>query len=371
MSHEIRTPLNAIIGFLRELNREELSVNQKMFVKNSSLASNHLLALINNVLDISKIEANELVLENTNFDFKEKISDLLLVLQNKANEKNLVLNTYFSNKIHALLQGDVLKIEQILYNIAGNAIKFTNKGSVSIRFETLEDFPKHQLISITISDTGIGMDSDYITQVFNKFSQENIEITKQYGGTGLGMSITLELVRLMNGTITIESEKNIGTSIHITIPILKGNKNSINRKFLGNTKSSLKTNLQDISVLLVEDNTINRIVARKSLQNYNCNITDACSGAESIEILKNKKFDIILMDIIMPELDGVEATKIIREELKITTPIIAFTANAFKSEIEKFIEIGMNDYVIKPFEETKLIETIAKHSIDKANFMKA
>lgn len=370
MSHEIRTPLNAIIGFLRELNREELSDNQKTFVKNSSLASNHLLALINNVLDISKIEANEIVLENTDFNFKEKISDLVLVLQNKAKEKNLELNTHISNKIHSLLKGDILKIEQILYNIAGNSIKFTNKGSVSIRFEILEDFPKHQIISMTISDTGIGMDSDYIAKVFNKFSQENTEIMKQYGGTGLGMSITLELVRLMNGTITIESKKNIGTSIHITIPILKGNKKSIKKNILSNTKNGNKINLQDISVLLVEDNAINRVVARKSLQNYNCSITEAFSGAQSIEFLKNKKFDIILMDIIMPDLDGIETTKIIRDELEITTPIIAFTANAFKSEIEKFIEIGMNDYVLKPFEETILVKTIAKHTIDKVGYTK-
>lgn len=360
MSHEIRTPLNAIVGFLRELNREELNESQKTFVDNSSLASFHLLAIINNVLDISKIEAKEMHLENKNFNFESKIENVLSVLQNKAKEKNLILTSYISDKIHPILKGDILRIEQILYNIAGNSLKFTKKGTVEIRCEMTQDFPKSQDIRISITDTGIGMDSKFLTEIFNKFSQEDHAITRKFGGTGLGMSISYELVRLMNGQIEIESKKSKGTTVHININLKKG-------KTINSTvhNQSSKINLKNISILLVEDNAINRIVAKKSLLNYNCKVTEVSNGYQAIEALKNNKFDVILMDIIMPEMDGIEATRYIRNELKIDTPIIAFTANAFKSEIEKFIELGMDDYVIKPFDENILIQTIAKYTVQK------
>lgn len=360
MSHEIRTPLNAIVGFLRELNREQLNYSQKTLVNNSSLASFHLMAIINNILDISKIEAKEMHLDNKNFNFESKIANVISVLQIKAREKNLLLTSYISDSIHPILKGDILRIEQILYNIAGNSLKFTKKGAVSIRCEMLHDFPKSQDIRISIADTGIGMDSKFIKEIFKKFSQEDHTITRKFGGTGLGMSISYELVHLMDGQIEIESKKNIGTTVHITINLKKGK--TINS--ITNNKYS-KINLENISILLVEDNAINRIIAKKSLLNYNCNVTAVSSGNKAIEILKKQKFDIILMDIIMPEMDGAEATRYIRNELKIETPIIAFTANAFKSEIEKFIELGMNDYVIKPFDENLLIQTIAKYTIQK------
>jgi PAS domain S-box-containing protein len=361
MSHEIRTPLNAIMGFLRELNREELNDSQKTFVDNSSLASFHLLAIINNVLDISKIEAKEMHLENKNFNFESKIENVLSVLQNKAKEKNLILTSYISDKINPILKGDILRIEQILYNIAGNSLKFTKKGTVAIRCEMRKDFPKSQDIRISITDTGIGMDSKFLKEIFNKFSQEDHAITRKFGGTGLGMSISYELVRLMNGQIEIESKKSKGTSVHIDINLKKGK--IINSSDKSNQHS--KINLKNISILLVEDNAINRIIAKKSLLNYNCSVTEVSNGHKAIEILKNQTFDVILMDIIMPEMDGIEATRHIRNELKIDTPIIAFTANAFKSEIEKFIELGMNDYVIKPFDENLLIQTIAKYTVQK------
>ena len=359
MSHEIRTPLNAIVGFLRELDREELSDSQKIFVNNSSLASFHLLAIINNVLDISKIEAKEMHLENKNFNFESKIENVLSVLQNKAKEKNLILTSYISEKIHPILKGDILRIEQILYNIAGNSLKFTKEGTVSIRCEMMQDFPNSQDIRISISDTGIGMGSKFLKEIFNKFSQENHAITRKFGGTGLGMSISYELVRLMKGQIKIKSKKNNGTKIHIDINLKKGK--TINS--LINNSNCAKLNLENISILLVEDNAINRIIAKRSLLNYNCNITEVSNGHQAVEVLKNHKFDVILMDIIMPEMDGIEATRYIRNELKIDTPIIAFTANAFKSEIEKFLELGMDDYVIKPFDENLLIQTIAKYTV--------
>ena len=364
MSHEIRTPLNAIIGFLRELNREELSENQKLFVNNSSLASYHLMAIINNILDLSKIEAKEIHLENKKFNFDSKITNVISVLQIKAKEKNINLNLFVSNEINTVLKGDILRIEQIIYNIVGNSLKFTQRGSISVRCEVLEDFTKSQDICITISDTGIGMSPDFISNIFQNFSQESNAIARKFGGTGLGMPIAYKLAQLMNGKIEIESKKNQGTSVKIYLKLNKAYNNN------NNNNNNNNIDLQNISILLVEDNAINRLIAQKSLRNYNCKITEVNNGVEAVKILKIQNFDIILMDIFMPEMDGVEATEIIRNELKITTPIVAFTANAFKSEIEKFIEIGMNAYVLKPFDETILIETIAKHTIDKVDFIR-
>ncbi len=361
MSHEIRTPLNAIIGFLRELDKQKLSGIQKKFVDNSSIASKHLLAIINNVLDISKIEAGEMSIEFEDFILEKSISNLTSVLQPLINQKGLIFDVYISNEIQKVLKGDSLRLQQILFNLVGNAIKFTNKGSISIKCIVLADFLDSQNIKISISDTGIGMQSEYIENIFNKFSQEDKTITRKYGGTGLGLTITRELIKLMNGRIEIESEKNIGTTFHIYFNYPKGNE-----QFLENMDIEKPiVNLDNISILLVEDNYLNRMVAQNSLQYFNCKVTEVRDGLEAIAILKNTKFDIILMDIQMPEMGGIEATEIIRKKLNITTPIIALTANAFKTEIIKCKKAGMNDYVTKPFDENLLINTIAKYTTSK------
>ena len=356
MSHEIRTPLNAIIGFLRELSKQDLTILQKKYIENSSIASKHLLAIINNILDISKIEAGEMSLEEEDFILKKTISNVITVLQPKANEKGLKIEMNFSTHIAPVLKGDSLRIEQILFNLVGNSLKFTQKGSILIQCELLKNYKSSQDIKISIVDTGIGMDGNYVETLFKKFSQEDKEITRKFGGTGLGMSITKELVHLMNGKIEVESKKNVGTTVHVILNFRIGNAENIEVK---NSKER-QSNLDGIAILLVEDNDMNRMVAQNSLQYFNCKVTEAENGVEALEILKKQNFDIILMDIQMPEMDGIEATKIIRNEFKLSTPIIALTANAFKTEIEKCKEAGMNDYITKPFDETVLIETIAK-----------
>lgn len=356
MSHEIRTPLNAIIGFLRELSKQELTVLQKKYIENSSIASKHLLAIINNVLDISKIEAGEMSLEEEDFILKKTISNVVTVLEPKANEKGLEIEINFSSKIAPVLKGDSLRIEQILFNLIGNSLKFTQKGSILIQCELLKNNKSSQEIKISIADTGIGMDKNYVETLFKKFSQEDKKITRKFGGTGLGMSITKELVHLMNGKIEVESEKNTGTKVHIILNLNIGHAENMETKDFEKNH----TNLNGIHILLVEDNDMNRMVAQNSLQYFNCKVTEAENGVEALDILKRQNFDVILMDIQMPEMDGIEATKIIRNEFKLSTPIIALTANAFKTEIEKCKEAGMNDYITKPFDETVLIETIAK-----------
>lgn len=361
MSHEIRTPLNAIIGFLRELSKQELTDLQKKYIENSSIASKHLLAIINNILDISKIEAGEMSLEKEDFVIESSIANVITVLYPKAQQKGINLNSKCNSSIASVLKGDALRIEQILFNLVGNSLKFTQKGEININCNLIKDYPNSQEISISISDTGIGMDKEFLNSIFRKFSQEDKEVTRKFGGTGLGMAITKELVQLMKGRIEIESKKNVGTTIHVFLHFKKGDATNLKN----NQQEANTTSLENISILLVEDNDMNRMVAQNSLQYYNCKVTEAENGVEALEILKKENFDIILMDIQMPEMDGIEATKVIRTQFKLKTPIIALTANAFKSEIDKCKKAGMNDYVTKPFDEVNLIETIAKHTIRK------
>jgi PAS domain S-box-containing protein len=356
MSHEIRTPLNAIIGFLRELEKQELTDLQKKYIENSSIASKHLLAIINNVLDISKIEAGEMSLDYEDFVFEDAIANVINVLQYKAEQKGLSLTANISKVIYQVLNGDVLRLEQILFNIIGNALKFTNKGGISVSCEVVNDTDTSQELCISISDTGIGMDKKFLDTIFNKFSQEDKAITRRFGGTGLGMAITNEFVQLMNGKIDIESKKNKGTTIQINLSFDKGNMNNINKIHVDKELIGI----DNISVLLVEDNDLNRMVVQNSLRYFNCKVTEAENGLEALEILRRQKFDVILMDIQMPEMDGIEATKIIRDVFKLSTPIIALTANAFKTEIEKCRKAGMDDYITKPFDEKIMIETIAR-----------
>ncbi len=361
MSHEIRTPLNAIIGFLRELDKQELTELQKKYVDNSSIASKHLLAIINNILDISKIEAGEMSIEYEDFVFEKSISNVATVLQPSLEQKGLDFNILISNEIERVVKGDPLRLQQILFNLIGNSIKFTSKGSISIDCKVVKSANDFQELKISVSDTGIGMESGFIKNIFKKFSQEDKAVTRKYGGTGLGLSITSELVKLMGGRIEIESEKNVGTTFHIYLNFPKGSDSFIDDEDIEEPVSSI----DNISILLVEDNFLNRMVAQNSLQYYNCKVTEAENGVEAIEILKKNTFDVILMDIQMPEMGGIEATEIIRTKLNLTTPIIALTANAFKTEIDRCKKAGMDDYVTKPFEEDILIETIAKHTTNK------
>jgi CheY-like chemotaxis protein/HPt (histidine-containing phosphotransfer) domain-containing protein/two-component sensor histidine kinase len=363
MSHEIRTPLNAIIGFLRELGKQELSELQKSYVENSSIASKHLLAIINNILDISKIEAGEMSLEEEDFLIESSIDKVIRVLKPLAKQKGLRLIATISKRVSPAFRADALRLEQILFNLIGNALKFTSKGKIILNCDIISDHINFQELHISITDTGIGMEQSFAETIFTKFSQEDKSITRKFGGTGLGMAITKELVQLMNGEIKVESEKNVGTTVHVIIHLAKGDIDNIRK-----IETEININLEGVTILLVEDSKMNRMVVQNSMQYFNCKVVEAENGIEALEILKNQNFDIILMDIQMPEMDGIEATKIIRKKLKLKTPIIALTANAFKTEIDKCRKSGMDDYVTKPFDEVVLLETIAKHTINKVNY---
>jgi PAS domain S-box-containing protein len=356
MSHEIRTPLNAIIGLMREIAREPLTRKQNQYLTNAGTAAEHLLSIINNVLDISKIEAGELQLENRHFSLSEIIEGTKQIMSAISDEKLIQIEIKNSPELLPAYNGDPARIRQILINIVGNAIKFTEKGKIFIECLTTPTSENQHRVLISVKDTGIGMDQSFQKNLFKKFSQEENSTTRRQGGTGLGMAITYELVHLMNGSIEVISEKGQGTTFNIWLPLAPGEAEKIEP---GINNESFEI-LRDLKVLLVEDNELNRLVATSLMQNYGMVVVETENGQEAINLLKSESFDLIFMDLQMPVMDGLTATRHIRNELKLTTPIIALTANAFKKELEKCIAAGMNDYIIKPFEEDVYLHTVLK-----------
>lgn len=357
MSHEIRTPLNGIVGMLRELDKERLSPKQKAYLNSTMKASKHLSSIVNRILEITKIEAGELILLFQHFNFRELMDDVSSIFESEVKRKGITFKVVIDQNVSEVFVGDASIIRQVLINLLGNAIKFTEEGSVTIHCMGVKTVREVQELSIVINDTGIGMDKGYLVNVFEKFQQEDPSTSRKYGGTGLGLFITKKLMDIMNGTLTLNSVKGCGTKVQaiLRLPIgnvseLKQDDRVIDKGALGNAK-----------ILLVEDDEINRIVVSNALIDFNVIITEAINGIEAIEILKKESFDLILMDVQMPIMGGIEATKIIRDTLQIKIPIIALSANAFKSQIDTCITMGMNDYMTKPFEEQELLRLILKY----------
>lgn len=358
MSHEIRTPLNAVIGMLRELRKDTVSPKQQSYLHNADTASRHLLSIINNILDMSKIEAGEFHLESRHFNLKDTINDTVAIISNNALEKLLKVKVDIDDALLPALVGDPARIRQILINILGNAIKFTEKGYIHINCEVISSTEQQQQICLSITDTGVGMDQSYLddNNLFKKFSQEDRSTARKYGGTGLGMAITYELIQLMGGVVKVTSEKGKGTCVKISLSLKTGDVNQVESNVVKYDFNALN----GLKVLLAEDNEMNRLVAINTLSYFGIQIIEAENGLIAVERFKEEAFDVVLMDLHMPEMDGMEATRIIREELKSKTPIIALTANAFKKEVDMCLAAGMNDYVTKPFEENLLLLSILK-----------
>lgn len=357
MSHEIRTPMNAILGMSNQLSKTTLTSKQQFYLDTINSASENLLVIINDILDLSKIEAGKLSLEKIAFEPLEVIKRAMQVLLHKAEEKGLVLtNSTFDETVSPVLVGDPYRLNQVFLNIMSNAIKFTERGRVDIAVKVINDLRDDQLLRVTIKDTGIGMDEPFVKSLFEKFSQEDASVTRQYGGTGLGMSICKELIELMGGTIRATSTKGLGTSVIFEITFPKGLAADLPSKetFVAN-----ESMLAGKKILVVDDNEMNRLVATTILNNYGAETVEAGNGQESVEYLMKNLVDLVLMDIQMPVMNGFEATKIIRNVISKTMPIIALTANAIKGDNEKCLEAGMNDYMSKPFKEEDLLRKIA------------
>jgi PAS domain S-box-containing protein len=361
MSHEIRTPLNVIMGMVRELGKETLTEKQRSYVNHSETSAEHLLTIINNILDMSKIEAGEFELDNKDFSVSAVVGDVRSILFSKAKEKDLQFSTDIAPEVEKSLIGDPGRLRQLLINLLGNSIKFTDKGYVSLTVDVLESTPDSQKLLFVVKDSGIGMSQDFMKRLFDKFSQEDGESNRRYEGTGLGMSISHELVQLMGGEIYVASQKGEGTQISFELTLPLGSEEKLVVK---STKIS-RNSFVGMRILLVEDNDMNRLIAIQSMKGLGCEITEAVNGLDAIEKIQKQEFDLILMDIQMPLLDGVEATKQIRSIYNATIPIIALTANAFKHDIDLYLSVGMNDYLIKPYKETELYDKIGIYAEKK------
>ena len=362
MSHEIRTPLNAIIGFSEILRASKLTPGQAEHAKIISKSGENLMGIINDILDFTKIESGNINLEKVPLSINEILDNIKKMFYNVAKEKQIGLKVFSDNDIPPCVIGDPVRITQILVNLVGNGIKFTKNGSIQICCSIISQKSDKVLIEFKIKDTGIGIPNDKLDIIFERFVQAEHDTTRKFGGTGLGLSIVKNIVKLMDGEITVESKLGKGSIFTVSIPAESCTDEQI-KEFTNTHKKSVLIDssiLGKLNLLLVEDNRMNQQYVSTVLQQLGFECDIASDGIEAIKMVNEKVYDIILMDIQMPRMDGYETTQIIRNDLKIETPIIALTANATSNDYEKCMSCGMNGYISKPYKPNDLHNKIAE-----------
>jgi PAS domain S-box-containing protein len=365
MSHEIRTPMNAIIGFTKVLLKSELTVKQKEYLQAIKTSGDALIVLINDILDLAKVDAGKMTFEQTPFKMKASITAMLHLFETKIMEKNLGLVKEYDSKIPTVLVGDPVRLHQIILNLVSNAVKFTNEGKITVSVNLLSEDDEKATIEFAVTDTGIGIENDKIGTIFQNFQQATSGTSRLFGGTGLGLAIVKQLVEAQDGIITVKSEPGKGSTFSFTLTFLKTNSNAEPESEL----VELEEELKNIRVLVAEDIPLNQLLMKTLLDDFDFECDIASNGKIAVEKLAKNGYDIVLMDLQMPEMNGFEATEFIRKNMHSNIPIIALTADVTTVDLARCNDVGMNDYLAKPVDERLLYSKIIQ-SVKKANLNK-
>lgn len=362
MSHEIRTPMNGVIGTLQLLEDTELSNEQKEFVEIAHRSADALLAILNDILDLSKIEAGKLSFESLVFDIKQVVNDIVILHSLKAEQQGVSLVQHADEKLPNFLMGDPMRIRQVIVNLVSNALKFTKHGEVKISIDVVNKDIDSVDLRVTVADTGIGIPQAAQDTLFDAFTQADGSTTRKYGGTGLGLAIVSQLVDMMGGSLGMESIEGKGSSFWFTanLQVTAAVPYAVVATIDGNEDLKL-----DAKILMVEDNPINQMVAQKMLEKIGLKATIANNGIEALQCLDQQSFDLVLMDCQMPEMDGFDATREIRKlDIKALDqkhlPVVAMTANVMSGDRERCLEVGMDDYIGKPVQRDQLASVLRK-----------
>lgn len=364
MSHEIRTPMNAIMGMTHLLQKDDPRKEQIEALNILDFSGKTLLTLIDDVLDFSKIEAGRLEFENTEFELNKLIGTITESFRVMANNKNIGLKNHLENDIQNVLVGDSARLTQILNNLLSNALKFTEKGKIELSIKKLGDLDTKVMLEFSVSDTGIGIPKDRLSTIFDSFTQASDNTKRLYGGTGLGLTISKQLTELQGGKLWVDSEEGEGSTFYVQMTFGKGKGDSILNRGEVVTPAQQKR-LKGKRILLAEDNVVNQKVMRRFLERWGVDMMIVGDGKEAVEAIQKEHFDVVLMDLQMPEMDGYQATSAIRgltDPNKRNIPIIALTAAALKEVKEKVFACGMNDFVTKPFNPIELQQKLSEHA---------